>query len=111
MLRAILTNARLLELKPGAVRIACGSRYLAGARQRAAEITQLMEKELGARFDLSIEESDSDAAPGGDVSGGEPGAAPSPQAGAPIDDPLVKLAAELFNGRIVAVQPRTIPRQ
>ena len=121
-------NASLVEFKPaeGVAALACPARYVAGAKARVAEIAAVFEKEMGRAFAIWIVEPEGGAAETAPAvqqavapaasGGGEQHAAPaapvpSPAGEArgafnPNDDPLVKQALELFNARIVSIQPR-----
>jgi len=104
MVRTILTNSTLVELKPSEATILCAPRYAVGARSNLAQIAAVFEKELGRRIQVVIREAESGSAGGGGVVDGKSDTGDD----ASVDDPLVKLAAELFGARIVAVQARTI---
>lgn len=120
-MRAILTNSTLVELRDDTAVLACPPRFASGARTRLSDIEALLHKELGRRISVTIREDapPADAAPDGapapeadaalDGRNGEaPAAAPGPvgPARSPLEDPLVKTAIELFEARIVSVQPR-----
>jgi hypothetical protein len=101
VLRAILTNSTLVELKDTAAVLNTAPRFLAGAKSRLSEIAAIFEKELGRRIDVTIQEPE---APPENAASSD--AAPAAQPPSPVEDPLVKIAMELFNARIVSVQPR-----
>lgn len=118
MVRAVLSQASLVELKEVRAVIACPVRYAPGARQRLAEIAGVFEKELGRKVEVVIEEQNgaSDAGAASSNAGAGPGeasphapeaaTAAAPTTANPIDDPLVKTAVELFSARIVSVSRR-----
>lgn len=114
LLRVVLANTTLVEQTAGAVVLRCAERYIAGARQRVGEIGALVEREWGRAVEVRIEEpaaedgaGEGDAKHGAaDGSSGSASGAAGEGGGGVGDDPLVKLAAELFGARIVAVQPR-----
>jgi hypothetical protein len=102
VLRAILTNSTLVELKDTAAVLNTAPRFLAGAKSRLSEIAALFEKELGRRIEVTIQEPE---APSPDSPASEsPATSSAPPS--PVEDPLVKIAMDLFNARIVSVQPR-----
>ncbi|MFN7022011.1 MAG: hypothetical protein ACK4WH_11885 [Phycisphaerales bacterium] len=106
IVRAILTNSALVELGAAEAVISCPERYVRGAGERIGEIAQVFERELGRRVEVRVAQ----AAEGAEVSAGaEPAAARADTASPAAEDPLVKLAAELFGARIVAVQARQAP--
>lgn len=117
MVRAVLSEASLVELKDARAVIACPARYAPGARQRLAEIAGVFEKELGRKVDVVIEDQSGSTVNGVTAGSAEPApaeAAASPAASStaappaanPLDDPLVKTAVELFSARIVSVSRR-----
>jgi hypothetical protein len=103
VLRAILTNSTLVELKDTAAVLNTAPRFLSGAQSRLSEIAAVFEKELGRRIEVTLQEPEATPA---DASAGEEAPAAAPPS--PVDDPLVRIAMELFNARIVSVQPRNI---
>lgn len=107
MLRAILTNSTLVEVKDGAAVLDTPARFAAGARSRLGEIAAVFERELGRRIEVSLREPGPASGDTGESAGGEAAGAPAAPV-SPVDDPLVKIAMELFNARIVSVQPRNI---
>ncbi len=104
VLRAILTNSTLVEIKDDAAVLDTAPRFLAGARSRLPEIAAAFEKEVGRRIVVTLREPEATPADASEQ-GSTPPAGPPPS---PVDDPLVKIAMELFNARIVSVQPRNI---
>jgi hypothetical protein len=114
IIRAILTNATLVALTSDTATLACPPRFASGARQRAAEIAAVFEKELGRKVRVEVRDPETPAGAGADgpaTTGAEEGGGTGERAEGgtgrqAIDDPLVKLAIELFSARIVAVQPR-----
>lgn len=110
MLRAILTNSTLVEVKDGAAVLDTPERFAAGARSRLGEIAAVFERELGRRIEVTLREPGPASGETGEGAGGEAAGAPAAPVSpvSPVDDPLVKIAMELFNARIVSVQPRNI---
>lgn len=118
MVRAVLSQASLVELKDARAVIACPARYAPGARQRLAEIVGVFEKELGRKVEVVIEDQSASAEGGTagqaapepttqDAASTSPAtSAAAPLAANPLDDPLVKTAVELFSARIVSVSRR-----
>lgn len=131
MLRAVLTNSSLVEIRDAVAVLCCPSRFAPGARARMAELVKLFEMELGRRFEVHIVEPGEDASspaasaesaarPAVNVGSADataavrmrevrrasaPATAAGPPAPAPDEDPLVRLAIELFEARIVSIQP------
>ncbi|MCC6321415.1 MAG: hypothetical protein IT438_08275 [Phycisphaerales bacterium] len=109
IVRAILTNSTLVELSGDQATISCSDRFARGARERLAEIATLFRRELGRQIEVRIaEQSPAASTPDGDGPSNQQ-SVPAP-AESPVDDPLVKLAAELFGAKIVAVTHRPGPR-
>lgn len=103
IVRAILTNSALVELGAAEAVISCSGRYARGAGERVGEIAQIFERELGRRVGVRVVQS---ADPEGDSALAEADGVRAGAATSAAEDPLVKLAAELFGAKIVAVQTR-----
>lgn len=102
LVRAMLADMRLVSYAGGVAILACDERIRATAEKKLAELGQLMSSLSGGRIECRLAEE----APSGPSrqSADEPkGVQTSGEI--EIEDPVVRHAIEVFNGRIVEVKP------
>lgn len=115
LLRAVLTNLTLVEIEAGAATLVPVAGWASRAAKHLSQIAELLEREVGVPLQPRLVGGDlgsggSLEAGGGTGTGGQ---GPTPvlsSAGVgsvqATEHPLVKVAVEVFGGRIVDVQPR-----
>jgi len=101
VVRAILADMSIVSLTSGVATLACDERVRATAEKKLGELGQLMTSLAGSSVrcvlaDSTIEPNRSDAIAEETTAGGDT---------VEIDDPVVKHAIEIFNGRIIEVKP------
>ena len=129
MLRGVVTNCTLMRFAGGKAVLECPDRLRPAAVKQAAKLGELFGREMGTPvvveiFDPAAEQpATTDDGSGADVAGdaSDAAATASPKGGATAggdiagvrpdpmmatEHPLVKQAVELFQARVVDVQPR-----
>lgn len=119
VLRGVVTNCTLLRAASGKIVLDCPDRLRTAALKQAAKLGELFSREMGAAVVVEIYDPEAAAAKeaagdeGGDAleagEASEPAAVPTPARPDPVmatEHPLVKQAVELFQARVVDVQPR-----
>lgn len=117
VLRGIVSNCTLLRAAGGKVVLDCPDRLRTAALKQAAKLGELFSREMGAAVVVEIYDpeaaKEAAEAEGGDaLEAGEssaPATVPTPARPDPVmatEHPLVKQALELFQARVVDVQPR-----
>ena len=101
VVRAILADMSIVSLTSGVATLACDERVRTTAEKKLGELGQLMTSLAGTNVrcvlaDSTIEPNRSDAVAEETTAGGDT---------VEIDDPVVKHAIEIFNGRIIEVKP------
>jgi hypothetical protein len=101
-LRLLMEECVPLTLAGGVVRLRTNPGMLSAVRAQGKEIEAILARVRGAATTLEFEDAAAPSAPGASVE-----ATPAQDAGAAAaDHPLVKRTIELFNAKLVGVQPR-----
>lgn len=115
VLRGIVINCTLLRYEGGKVLLDCPERFRPMAVKHAAKLGEMFSRESGAAVVVEIHDPEAAAATAGGGGAGAEGEAASlvptvaPARPDPVmvtEHPLVKRALELFQARVVDVQPR-----
>lgn len=100
LVRAMLSDMSLVSYTGGVLTLACDERIRTTAENRLTELSQLVSTLAGTRVSCIL--SDAPVLP---ASADAPGAPVRPAGEIEIDDPVIRHAIQLFNGRIVEVKP------
>lgn len=102
LVRAMLTDMRLVSLSGGVATLACDERIRPTAEKKLGELGQLMTSLAGGRIECRLAEAEA-SAPARENADDAVGAPASGEI--EIEDPVIRHAIEVFKGRIVEVKP------